>query len=217
MHRPLLLGHRGTRRGASENTFAAFDQALAHGCDGFEFDLRRTADGRGMVCHNRSFRRLSIASHTYEQLQTRGSAVCCLEDVVARYSTAYLDIELKDAGLEEAVTTVLGEVRPQRYIVSSFIPAVLTAVHQRDAEIPLGLVCDRRRDLGLWRQLPVGYVVAHRALVSEALAGELHGAGRQLFVWTVNVAHEMKRCAELGVDAIISDDPELLGRAFADV
>jgi hypothetical protein len=45
---PLLLGHRGARRAAPENTLAAFDLALQHGCDGFEFDVRRTLDGRSL-------------------------------------------------------------------------------------------------------------------------------------------------------------------------
>ena len=38
--RPLLLGHRGAgaHKVIPENTPASFDQALADGCDGFEFD-----------------------------------------------------------------------------------------------------------------------------------------------------------------------------------
>jgi glycerophosphoryl diester phosphodiesterase len=53
-HRPLLLGHRGLRvpQAPPENTFAAFDLALQHGCDGFEFDVRLTGDGRAVICHD---------------------------------------------------------------------------------------------------------------------------------------------------------------------
>src|SRR5947209_1262776 len=63
MSRPLLLGHRGARatRAIPENTFASFDLALAHGCDGFEFDVRRTADGRALICHDPTFREIEIA------------------------------------------------------------------------------------------------------------------------------------------------------------
>ena len=35
-----------------ENTFASFDLALEHGCDGFEFDVRLTGCGRAVVCHD---------------------------------------------------------------------------------------------------------------------------------------------------------------------
>jgi glycerophosphoryl diester phosphodiesterase len=56
--RPLLLGHRGARgiRSIPENTIASFDRALADGCDGFEFDVRLTADGEAVICHDPVFR-----------------------------------------------------------------------------------------------------------------------------------------------------------------
>ena len=38
----LLLGHRGARLYAPENTIPAFDLCLKHGADGFEFDVRCT-------------------------------------------------------------------------------------------------------------------------------------------------------------------------------
>ncbi len=59
--RPLLLGHRGARRAAPENTLEAFDLALAHGCDGFEFDVRMTRDGRCVICHDPRLRGREIA------------------------------------------------------------------------------------------------------------------------------------------------------------
>ena len=54
MSRPLLLGHRGARalKSIPENTIASFDRALADGCDGFEFDVRLTADEEPVVCHD---------------------------------------------------------------------------------------------------------------------------------------------------------------------
>ena len=54
--RLLRLGHRGARALTSipENTLASFDRALADGCDGFEFDVRLTADGEAVVCHDPS-------------------------------------------------------------------------------------------------------------------------------------------------------------------
>ena len=45
----LLLGHRGARQYATENSFDAFDVALEHGCDGFEFDVRRDVGPQGQA------------------------------------------------------------------------------------------------------------------------------------------------------------------------
>ena len=50
--RPVLLGHRGTRTYAPENTHAAFQLALAQGADGVEFDVRQDADGVPVVIHD---------------------------------------------------------------------------------------------------------------------------------------------------------------------
>ncbi|MGC1220522.1 MAG: glycerophosphodiester phosphodiesterase, partial [Candidatus Sulfotelmatobacter sp.] len=68
--RPLLLGHRGARAEKSipENTLASFDLTLAQGCDGFEFDVRLTADGHAVVCHDATAHGLKIAESPAEAL-----------------------------------------------------------------------------------------------------------------------------------------------------
>ncbi len=221
MRRPLLLGHRGTRRDARENTFAAFDLALAHGCNGFEFDVRRTADGRGFVCHNPTFEHLRISTATFAQISARqrhaARILPCIDDVLERYAAAaFLDIEVKEPGLEDVVCAALGEHMPQRgYVVSSFLPEVIIAMRCRDAHLPLGLICDTRRQLERWSELPVAFVMPHLSLVSEGLVETLHEAGKQVFAWTVNDKRTMLRLADAGVDAIISDHPALLCRTLA--
>ncbi len=224
MRRPLLLAHRGARRRAPENTFAAFDQALADGCDGFEFDVRRTADACGVICHNARYQRLEIARHTYSDISECGAKrkpaqhLCCVEDVILRYGdSAFLDIELKDRGLERTVTAALREYRPPRCLVSSFLPKIISAMHTHAPDVPLGLIADTPRRLMRWRDLPVSCVVVHRTLLSSRLVDDLHSAAKQVFVWTVNRQREMLRFAGWGVDGIISDDTELLRRTFSGI
>ena len=50
----FFLGHRGARavRQIPENTLASFELCLQHGCDGFEFDVRLSADGQAVICHD---------------------------------------------------------------------------------------------------------------------------------------------------------------------
>jgi glycerophosphoryl diester phosphodiesterase len=202
----LLLGHRGSRRGlypskrnsgvgwgprgVPENTFAAFDKALRDGCDGFEFDVRLSADRRPVICHDPHLHGFDIARSTLDQLSSackeksvapvsrpavRGASapagpgggadetsaptaglppqqaksrlagdpgleasatICCLEEVLAKYvQCAYLDIELKVAGLEEITLELLrrypgacaGAAAPgcPGVVISSFLPEVL--------------------------------------------------------------------------------------------
>ncbi len=224
VRRPLLLAHRGARRRAPENTFAAFDQALADGCDGFEFDVRRTADGRGITCHNARYQRLEIARHTYSDISERAAKrnpaqqLCCLEDVLRHYAgSAFLDIELKDRGLEHAVSAALRDCPPPRCLLSSFLPEVISIMHIHAPDVPLGLIADTRGALEQWRDLPVSCVVVHRALLSSRLVDDLHGTAKQVFAWTVNRQREMLHFAAWGVDGIISDDTELLRRTFPNI
>src|SRR6266700_350843 len=105
MRSPLLLGHRGARASKTipENTLASFDLALEHGCDGFEFDVRLSADGRAVICHDPKFSGLEIARSNPCELN-----LPLLGDVVERYAQrAFLNIEQKVVGLEEIALAAL--------------------------------------------------------------------------------------------------------------
>lgn len=203
---PLLLGHRGASKYAAENTPAAFNLALEHGCDGFEFDLRYTSDARCVVCHDPLYKRHRIDRRTFAELE-----LPCGEDVIRDYAgRAYLDIELKIAGDVAAIAQALRSVDRKRFVISSFLPDVLTAVNERHADLPLGLICENFRQLKRWTSLPIGAVMLHRRLAGRGVIDELNAAGKQVFVWTVNRPRQMKEFAERGVNGLISDDTRLL-------
>jgi glycerophosphoryl diester phosphodiesterase len=210
--RPLLLGHRGARSEKSipENTLASFDLALAQGCDGFEFDVRLSADEQAVICHDASIHGLEIAQSSVERL-----ALPLLQEVLTRYhGSAFLDIELKVAGLERIAANLLRDHAPARgYVVSSFLPGVLQTLHKIDATIPLGLICETRNQFRLWPTLPVVYVIPHYKLVQRSVVARIKTAGKKILVWTVNVSSDMKRFSTWGVDGIISDHPERLLRS----
>jgi glycerophosphoryl diester phosphodiesterase len=209
MNRPLLLGHRGLRSlSARENTIPAFDLALQHGCDGFEFDVRLTADDQAVICHGARFAGITIARSVCERLR----ALPVLKDVLARYTRrAFLDIELKVPGLESYVLDEISKFPPQRgYVVSSFLPEVLVDLRKRSQSVPLGIICETRRQLSRWRELQVEYVMVQERFITPALIAELHAAGKEVFGWTINKKASMIRLAGLGVDGIVSDKTELL-------
>jgi glycerophosphoryl diester phosphodiesterase len=210
MSHPLLLGHRGARgtRTIPENTLASFDLALAQGCDGFEFDVRRTADGRAVICHDPNVGETEIAHAGPGEL----SHLPDLDQVLARYETsAFLDIELKVAGLEHSVLQSLRTRPPQRgYVVSCFLPEVLRALHDLDRNLPTGLLCETHSQLAAWRSLGTQYVLPHHTLMTIDLLRELHAEKRKVVPWTVNARKDMLRFQAMGVDGIISDDTEAL-------
>jgi glycerophosphoryl diester phosphodiesterase len=215
-----LLGHRGARHdslknGAPENTLPAFDLAMEHGAQGFEFDVRSTRDRQAIVCHDPKFNRLVIRRHTLKQLR----ATCdsprqtppTLEDVLDRYGrSAFLNIEVKVRGMEELVVHAVKRARPQRYFISSFLPGVVRKLHALDHGLVLGALAQTPWQLRRWRILPVRYVVPHYRLLSRRLVERLHDAGKTVITWTVNERKQMLRAADMDVDGIISDDTKLL-------
>jgi glycerophosphoryl diester phosphodiesterase len=216
----LLLGHRGARLYAPENTIAAFDLALAHGADGFEFDVRGTSNRQSIICHDPRLNRLVIRNHTFKQLQASyklaEDAPPHLEDVLDRYArSAFLNIEVKVRGMEQLVAKAVRRVRPQRgYFISSFLPSVVRELHALDPSLVLGALAQTRWQLRRWRILPVTYVVPHYRLLSRRLIEKLHAASKTVITWTVNHPRQMRRAAEMGVDGIISDDTKLLVGTF---
>ncbi|HYM77508.1 MAG TPA: glycerophosphodiester phosphodiesterase [Candidatus Dormibacteraeota bacterium] len=209
LRRPLLLGHRGARavKSIPENTFASFDQALADGCDGFEFDVRLTEDEEAVVCHDAKVSRYDVARTPAKQL----SQLPRLRDVLQRYRDSFLDIEMKVKGLERITLDLFLRHKPRRgFVVSSFQPGALKSLHALDSSVPLGLICEFENQLRLWSEVPVQYVILHHDLLEPELVRKIKGAGKKVFVWTVNNAAEMQRFRDLGVDGIISDDTSLL-------
>jgi glycerophosphoryl diester phosphodiesterase len=224
---PLLLGHRGARasRHIPENTLASFELCLQHSCDGFEFDVRRSADGDAVICHDATHNAMEIARTPAKSL-----GLPTLAEVLRHFaSRAFLDIELKVAGVEDQTITSLRKHPPQKgYVISSFLPDVLRAVHGLDASVQLGLLCEKRNQLPVERrasrsagrpgtpappsELPVAWVIPHLDLVDQALVKEFHASGKKVMVWTVNRAKDIRRFSDWGVDAIIADDTGLVAQ-----
>lgn len=226
VRRPLLLGHRGVRdRGFKrltadhppENSVAAFEYALSQGCDGFEFDVRHTRDGRDVLWHDPEWNGQRIAATNYADLVDRsGHRLACLEDVIEQFGPrAYLDIELKEAGGEERVSAAL-KARPSQngLIVSSFLPEVISRMRELDGTIPLGFICDRDEGMAIWRQLPIKVFLPRHDMVTAPLVEEAHRCGLQIMAWTVNSPRQMRQLADWGVDGLISDIPEFLYQTF---
>jgi glycerophosphoryl diester phosphodiesterase len=217
----LLLGHRGARLYAPENTRTAFDLALEHGADGFEFDVRCTRSKQSIICHDPKFNRMVVRRSTLEQIQAKcpvENSPPCLEDVLEFYQRkAFLNIEVKVRGMEQVVFQAVERFPPRRgYFISSFLPSVVRKLHALDPSLVLGAISKSYWHLRRWKSLPIRYVVVHHTLLTAKLVEELHDAGKTVITWTVNDPRKMRMAAQMGVDGIISDDTRLLVETLRD-
>lgn len=216
---PLRLGHRGHRLpswGEGENTLAAFDRALVAGCDGLEFDLRHSADGRVVVHHDDQLRfhgaAVPVGETSLRALRRLHPALATFEQVLRRYrEVAWLDCELKTAAAASGVVEALRRWPPQRgCVVSSFDPDVLATVAQLAPELPR---CLNLRRPCAWKRLraaEVSWVAPHQAACTAWSVRRMRAMGWRVLVWTVNHPGRMRLLARAGADAIVSDDPYLL-------
>jgi glycerophosphoryl diester phosphodiesterase len=132
-----------------------------------------------------------------------------------------VNIELKTKSLRkdgltaEVVRLVEDNNLSDRVIVSSFDPFALRSVRQANPTIPVGLLYSPDQPLVLRRAW------LHRLVRPDALhphcsmvdAGYVRWAkerGYRLHVWTVDEPDEMRRLVADGVDAIITNRPDLL-------
>jgi glycerophosphoryl diester phosphodiesterase len=74
-----------------------------------------------------------------------------------------------------------------------------------DAEILLNTTSD---SITLAEDFPAEYYGLYVGTMTEDTVNALHQAGRTVFVWTVNTPEAVRRVIDMGVDGIVTNEPE---------
>lgn len=231
--RPLVLAHRGANRHAPENTLEAFRIAHEQGADGFELDAMLCSDGV-VVCHDSTLSRVTrgrrmdpLLTLTTKQLASvdlgGGHGVPSLDEVL-RWAVArgqLVNVELKaDQGharhlarrAAACIESVPGASR--HVVISSFHLAPLVWFHRVAPNVALGtlMAADQRttRLPALLPWPPFAAVHPQRELVHVESVAHWKARGLRVHSWTIDDPRHARQHAELGVDAIITDDPALI-------
>jgi glycerophosphoryl diester phosphodiesterase len=206
----LLLGHRGSPHVAAENTMASFHAAIAAGAAGFEFDVRKSKDGKLVVIHDSRTRRprKSVARNTAAQL-----GLPLLEDVLRTFRGAWLDIEMKVPGIERQVIELAHRyLQPERFVITSFRARSIREVKRVSPATPAGWLFKRPRlFLPRWTKR-IDFICPHHKVLTRRLARLARERGLRVATWTVNSPRDYKRVAGLA-DVIISDFPDRYAKA----
>jgi glycerophosphoryl diester phosphodiesterase len=236
--RPLVLGHRGARREAPENTLLAFELARKQGADGVELDVQSSADGVPFVVHDLDLARVTdgrIAAKVRDLTALALDEVDLgseqrpprLEAVLdwAEQRSMLLNVELKTAsartdGIAETVANLL-LARPEvAVLVSSFHPTLLRRFKAAAPHVPTGFLFTYAHQR--WARL--AGVLKASAVHPDALcfqqSADNHGAWARpsamlVNTWTVNDETQARTLADRGVDAIITDVPGAILRALS--
>jgi glycerophosphoryl diester phosphodiesterase len=230
VNRMLRVGHKGADHVAPGNTVESFEAALAHGVDMIEFDILRTRDGR------------LVLAHDYEDAEGRECLTLeqGLDHFAGEaYNGIELDADMKLPGYElEVVEGLRDRGLAERSLVSTMYTESLDRLGELAPGLRRGWSVPRvRRDylhspLALLahaivrvmrarlprqaaRRIRAGgceAIMANQVLVSGRLVKAVHGAGGQLYVWTVDSARRIQALEALGVDGVITNDPRLFSR-----
>lgn len=241
---PLVIGHRGCRALRPENTMPAFTHALAVGADVLELDVVVTKDHHLVVHHdltlqNRRVRTMTLAevqafdrggtasAGFRRQLLIPGIKVPELAEVfaLARERKARLMVETKvDAEVDPLwfAGAVDGLIRKYglstSVLLQSFDHRTLRAMRKLNPAVELVLLNPAKRledYVGPARELgPRAIQFVNFRVIDAGIVKTLHAAGVRVFSGTTDDAAEWRRLREMGVDGILTDDPEALRGAL---
>lgn len=230
-----VWAHRGASGYAPENTLEAFQMAIEMGADGIELDVQFTKDRQLVVIHDETIDRVSdghgkVVEYTLEELKQfafnrthpeyKGCRIPTLEEVLTlmKPTGMTVNIELKTGinfydGIEDSVLRLVDKLQMQEQVIySSFNHYSIMKVKELCPDAHVGfLYCDGTLHMA-------EYAKENKA---EALHPSIHNTqyidlipnckemGIDLHVWTVNDRKDMERMARLGVDAIITNYPDV--------
>jgi glycerophosphoryl diester phosphodiesterase len=226
--RPLVFAHRGGSALAPENTLAAFDNGLRLGADGLELDVHLARDGAVVVHHDETLERTTtlrgpIAARTAAELER--ADVPALATVLARYRDARIIVEMK-TNTPALAAAVVDAVRRadalDRVCLGAFELRVLRAARALEPRLATSAArAEVRWALyRSWARWPVrrvayaGYQVPEVAgstrVVSPRFVDDARRAGLGVQVWTVDTEQDARRLLAWGVDALITDRPDIM-------
>ena len=234
---PLVVAHRGASMEAPENTLPAYIKAWDQGVDAIELDVRETKDKRLICIHDDSLGRVSESEYTVSQ---ETLAALKTIDVGGFRSKKFANIyipQLKEAfDCKPKKSKIFVEIKPSKISFNElnkmvetdvmsklnthflgFYPNVVKALIKRfDIPATLSIIpaffdydyekisslLEKSKSFGISQQID--------SKKSMNLIKKFKEEGKYCITWTVNNKKYMRGLIELGVDAIITDNPKKL-------
>jgi glycerophosphoryl diester phosphodiesterase len=232
--RMLVLGHRGARAYAPMNTIPAFELALKQGADGVELDTHLSKDGQLIVLHDFSIDATTngkglAKDFTLAELKEldagssfnaefAGTRIPTLDEVFeAVGKKLFINVEIKSEtqdtdGVEQAVANCIAKHGLESStIISSFNPLALRRFRAIMPDVPIGYLYSRDYDFSEgMSDFAHEAKHPHYELIDAAYMEWAKINNFRVNTWTVNDPEKAVELYKLGVDAIITDVPDVI-------
>ncbi|MDD3339695.1 MAG: glycerophosphodiester phosphodiesterase [Lachnospiraceae bacterium] len=230
-----IFAHRGASAYAPENTLPAFRLAMEQGADGIELDVQLTKDGEVVVLHDETLDRTStgkglVKDYTLEELRTmsfhnhmeehKGVAIPLLKEVLELVKPGRMEvnIELKTGIFwypeieKKTMDIVKAAGMEERVIYSSFNHYSIQEVRRLDPQAQTAyLFGDVILDVEKYAK-NTGVDALHPAVYHLKMSDFMKRykeSGLKVRVWTVNKKEHMKEFMENGIEAVITNYPDI--------
>ena len=225
MRRVAIIGHRGAAGHAPENTLAAIRKGIDLGVDFVEIDVRRTADGVLVALHDETVNRTTNGKGRVDRLSHRdvkrfnagdGEHIPTVGEVLeAARGRVGLMLELKVVGVAQTTTAAVQEAGfKEPVIYASFLHDELSEVRSIEPEATLMVLFGRlpRAPIARAREYRPSHVGLRHDTATRRLVDAFHEENLLVFVYTVDRPGDIQHALSIGVDGVISNWPERVGR-----
>ena len=229
------IAHRGASKSAAEHTLAAYELALSRGADVLELDLRATSDEVLLLAHDADLERtlgipLTLISTPWVEIRARTGdrAPLRLEQVLQKFGTARLNLELKDdrpSAARALVDTLHAHNAEDRVLVASRHHHMLvefrklsqgriaTSASMREVLTfrfcqLMGRSC--HTPFAALQIPPLGWL----GLTGSEFISHAHSQGIAVHFWTVDDPARQRELIAAGADGIMTNEPETLAKVL---
>ncbi len=217
-----IVGHRGAKGLAPENTLRSLQTALKHGVDMIEFDVRVTKDGLPILHHSRTLndpsgQKLKIGQHNFKELKAHDPDLATLAEALD-----YIDnksrpwIEVKRGEPVQPVVKVIDEFlrsgmySPRDLLVGSKSQSTLREIHAALPEVPTVVIEPWSGVRAHYRARQIGttIVAMNQLWLWRGFIAPVSRGGWKLYAYTLNDPTKAKRWAGYGLTGVITDYPD---------
>lgn len=214
-----IVGHRGARAVAPENTLRAIRTGMKC-ADYVEVDVRLSHDGIPVLIHDARLERTTSGTGQVNDLRLKdlrgldagdGEKIPTLEEVVpfVLHEGKGIFIEIKEPGSEKIVSEVLSNFQKGKIICVSFHSESLEVMKSYLPDLKTGIIIsNNHRDHHFEeKRLIYDFILPRKDFLSIEFVRKAHDSGMQVIPWTLNIKTELKRAISIGIDGVITDDP----------
>ena len=234
-----LIGHRGARNEAPENTLGGFQHIIRLGLTAVEFDVRLLQDHQLAVIHDDNFLRTSgrnqlVATTLSDQLVHTDNRVGwdnwphteptpLLPDVLQLIKHfEHVEVEVKAVNDEHEAQLMVQQLHHflagwhDRVVVTSFDLKVLQALQDQHSTFKRGLLVELPFGdaiIPIAKQYGCKHVGLKDIFTTQDLVEKIKFENLTCSVWTVNSIQRAEQLASWGIDGLITDIPSQMQQA----